>query len=264
MHSYSLEKKKGSLLPFWLKKAQSLSGVFLVLFIIEHLFTNAQSSLWLGKNGQGFIELVDTIHSFTYLKFIEIIFLAFPILLHTILGIYQMQKGKINIYSKEKTTPSLPNFERNIGYTLQRVSAILLLFLILFHVIQMRFISQPQEYLLEDQLYYRVKIEHKALIEEIFGLNSVEEINGVFYFKSDNFGSALLATLRDTMRSWHMKIFYTLFSIIAIYHAFNGLWSAFIGLGLLLTQKVQQKALLYCRACMGFVFIMAILAIFGD
>ena len=38
------------------RRLHSLMGLWLVLFLGEHLLTNSQAALWLGDNGKGFVD----------------------------------------------------------------------------------------------------------------------------------------------------------------------------------------------------------------
>lgn len=56
------------------RRLHSLMGLWLVLFLIEHLLTNSQAALWLGDNGRGFVNMVNAIHNLPYLEVIELTF----------------------------------------------------------------------------------------------------------------------------------------------------------------------------------------------
>jgi len=68
------------------RQLHSLMGLWLVLFLMEHLIVNSQTALLSGDNAKGFIEIVNSIHNFPYLEAIELCLLGVPILLHMILG----------------------------------------------------------------------------------------------------------------------------------------------------------------------------------
>jgi succinate dehydrogenase / fumarate reductase, cytochrome b subunit len=129
---------------FILKRLHSLAGLWLVIYLIMHLLTNSQAALFIGDDGIGFIHAVNSIHELPYLPIIEIAILAIPILIHTIWGIEYARKAKYNSFgSGDGSAPYLPEYSHNRGYTWQRITAWLLVFGILAHIIHMRFIEYP-------------------------------------------------------------------------------------------------------------------------
>ena len=57
---------------------------------------------------------------------------------------------------------------------------------------------------------------------------------------ADNFGTAVLLTVRDTFKNPWMVSLYTIFVLSACYHGFNGLWTFCITWGISLTQRAQR------------------------
>lgn len=125
------------------RRAHSLTGLWLVLFLIEHLFTNSQAALFIGDNGNGFVNAVNSLKNLPYLPVIEIFLLGVPFLIHGIWGVKYLLTGKMNSFSSDGREPSLPEYPRNHAYTWQRITSWILLFGIIAHVIQMRFIEYP-------------------------------------------------------------------------------------------------------------------------
>lgn len=125
------------------RKLHSLTGLWLVGFIIFHLLTNSQAALFFGDDGSGFIRSVNSIHELPYLPFIELAILAVPILIHGIWGIVYLHQAKYNSFGATGTTPYLPDYPRNHAYTWQRITSWLLLIGIIAHVVHMRFIEYP-------------------------------------------------------------------------------------------------------------------------
>jgi succinate dehydrogenase / fumarate reductase cytochrome b subunit len=112
---------------FVLKRLHSLSGVVPIAgFVAFHLFENSNSVLGADK----FNETVHTIRSMPYLSLLEVGLLA-PILFHALMGVYLVSLGKRN-------TLQYPT-RANWSYTLQRVTGMILLFFIAFHVYTTRF-----------------------------------------------------------------------------------------------------------------------------
>jgi succinate dehydrogenase / fumarate reductase cytochrome b subunit len=118
-------------------------GLWLVLFLIEHLLTNSQAALWVGENGQGFVRMVNGLHNLPYLQVIEITLLGIPILIHLVWGVKYLFTAKSNSRSSDGTKPSLPEYGRNRAYTWQRITSWILLFCIIGHVVKFRFLEYP-------------------------------------------------------------------------------------------------------------------------
>lgn len=132
------------LLPrhFILSRLHSLTGLLIVIFLIEHMLTNSQAALFFNEDGAGFVRMVNFIKSLPYLPVIEIMLIGIPIAYHAVLGIRYAIQGKFNVHSKDGSSPSLP-YGRNIAYTFQRLTAWILLVGIIAHVAFMRFAIYP-------------------------------------------------------------------------------------------------------------------------
>lgn len=128
---------------FILRRLHSLLGLWLVLYLCEHLLVNSQAGLFFDDDGEGFVSKVNRIHQLPYLPAIEIIFLAFPFAIHGIWGIFYLRSAKYNSSKGGGKLPELPQYKRNHAYTWQRMTSWLLVIGILAHVIQMRFIEYP-------------------------------------------------------------------------------------------------------------------------
>jgi len=145
---------------FIMRRLQSLSGLFLVLFLMEHLLTNSQAALFFGEDGKGFIEAVNFIYSLPYLPVIECLLLGFPIAIHAIWGIQYLRSAKVNSLLTDGASPQL-KLPRNYAYTWQRITSILLVVGILLHVTFMRFINHPTvvEFGGKEQFIVRLKMD---------------------------------------------------------------------------------------------------------
>ncbi|NGX61794.1 MAG: Succinate dehydrogenase cytochrome b558 subunit [Chlamydiae bacterium] len=129
--------------PFLLRRLHSLLGIWLAVYLSEHLYVNSQMALYVEDDGQGFISAVNKIHAIPYLKLVEILFLGLPFLIHGIWGIQYALRAKLNSYKSDGTRPSLPQYKRNRAYSWQRITSWILLIAITGHVIQMRFLDYP-------------------------------------------------------------------------------------------------------------------------
>ena len=126
------------------RRLHSLTGLWFVLFLIEHLLTNSQAALWLGDNGKGFVEMVNFLHNLPYLQLIEICLLGIPILVHAIWGIKYLFTAKFNSFPSNGASDSLTKYGRNHAYTWQRITSWILLIAIVLHVAKFRFIEYPE------------------------------------------------------------------------------------------------------------------------
>lgn len=125
------------------RRLQSLMGLWIVLFLIEHLFTNSQAALPISGDGEGFIRSVNAIKNLPYLPAIEITLLGIPFFIHMVWGIKYLMTSKTNAYVNTGKDPYLPDYPRNHAYSWQRITSWILLLLIIGHVVQMRFMHYP-------------------------------------------------------------------------------------------------------------------------
>lgn len=140
------------------RRIHSLLGLWLVLFLLEHLLTNSQAALWLGDNGGGFVRMVNLIHNLPYVQAIEIFLIGTPILLHAFWGVKYLFTSKFNSVSSDGSKPSLKEYGRNRAYTWQRITSWILLIGIIGHVAKFRFIEYPVSVNMGDKTYYFVKV----------------------------------------------------------------------------------------------------------
>ncbi|MBA3720875.1 MAG: succinate dehydrogenase [Parachlamydiaceae bacterium] len=171
------------------RRVQSLTGVWFVLFLIEHLLTNSQAALLIGDDGSGFVESVNAIKSLPYLPVIEIFLLGVPFAIHAFWGIKYIFTSKYNSFSSDGSTPSLTEYPRNKAFTWQRLTAWFLLVGIIAHVIQMRFIEYPSSAQLGTEHLYVVRLNRdeglytlsKRIGFEIYDANQIQKIRNDFH-----------------------------------------------------------------------------------
>lgn len=261
------------------RRLHSLTGLWLVIFLFEHLLTNSQAALLLGENGQGFVRMVNTIHNLPYLQAIELFLLGIPIAVHLFWGVRYALQSKGNSRRSDGSTPSLRH-GRNRAYSWQRITSWILLVLLLAHIVKFRFLEYPKEVQLGTSSLYFVKVGEdpglatvsQKLGVTLFGQSQIEaESNPAILAKlesfslekgevigaADNFGTATLLSVRNAFRSPVYAIAYTIFVLAAVYHGFNGLWTFMISWGILLKRGSQLKGVTFC------LFLMAIVAFFG-
>lgn len=166
------------------RRAHSLTGLWLVLFLIEHLLTNSQAALFVGDDGSGFVRAVNFLKDLPYLHVIEIFLLGVPFFIHGLWGIRYLLTAEYNSLPSDGSTPSLPQYTRNQAYTWQRITSWVLLVGILAHVIHMRFLDYPTSAQLNAQRFYMSRVEaddglytlSKRLNFEIYPQQKVQEI----------------------------------------------------------------------------------------
>lgn len=141
------------------RRAHSLTGLWLVLFLFEHLLTNSQAALFFGDDGNGFVRAVNLIKDLPYLPAIEIFLLGVPFLIHGIWGVRYLFTAQYNIGETDGSSPSLPQYPRNQAYTWQRITSWILLFGILAHIIHMRIIEYPSSAVNDFQNVYINRVE---------------------------------------------------------------------------------------------------------
>ncbi len=252
-------------ISFLFRRLHSLTGVFLALYLFEHLLINSQAALYLGENGRGFIEAVNGIHALPYLKAIEIFLLGFPIAIHLIFGLLYLRTGSPNSFPTNGTKPALQNYSRNQAYTWQRITSWILLFLLLGHVIQMRFVDYPA--LSEENKTYSVQLEKDAGLPDLarrLSFKLVDQPNGKVIAVAKDFGTADLLVVRETFKMPLMVALYTLFVLSACFHGYNGLWTAMITWGVTLTARSQMWMRRATVLLMLIVAFFGLTAIFGS
>lgn len=273
-------KSSSTHLEFTKRRVHSLLGLFLVVFLLEHLFTNSQAALLFGDSGSNFVRMVNFIHNLPYLSVIEIILLGVPFALHGFWGIRYALRGRINSHSLEKNNPSLP-YGRNRAYTWQRYTSWILLFGVIFHVIHMRFYRYPIHIQQGNRSQYFVRVRVDP------GLQTLSERLGTKIYAIDNlpankafegltlqghealasakdFGTATLLVVRDSFLSLPVGILYTIFVLSAVFHAFNGLWTFMITWGVVIRMRSQIFAVNVCIGTMVIVGFLGLLAIWGS
>lgn len=140
------------------RRLQSFTGFWLSGYLLFHLLTNSQAALLIGNDGKGFIHGVNAINDMPFLPILEILILGIPIIIHTIWGIKYAKEAKFNSFGNAKNEPTLPEYPRNRAYTWQRITAWALVFLLIAHIVHMRFLERPLETQKGTQNYYMVRV----------------------------------------------------------------------------------------------------------
>lgn len=160
---------------FYLRRLHSLSGVIPVgIFLIQHMYGNVLA-LWGGAVYDEHAKFI-THQPLIYLLEIGTVFL--PLAFHAGLGIYFMVDSKWN--------PNKYPYARNWGYTLQRITAFITLFYVVFHVLQTRFGFSEAE---KEALYGAMQnlfVHNKGWLMAVYALGAIAAsyhlCNGLFTF----------------------------------------------------------------------------------
>lgn len=192
---------------FLFRRLQSLMGLFIVFFLIEHLLTNSQAALLFGDDGSGFVQAVNFIKNLPYLPVIEIMLLAIPFSIHIIWGLHYLFTSKQNCYGKNGgKTPHLPHYLNNHAYTWQRLTSWILLIGILGHVWQMRIANYPTSAKVGHTTYYAAAVSTDPGIYTVakrlnVTLYTQEEIKKEKGAESTGRLGAFLATIKHSFTS---------------------------------------------------------------
>lgn len=249
------------------RRIHSFMGLWLVIFLIEHLLTNSQAALFFGDDGNGFVRAVNALHNLPYLPVIEITLLGVPFLVHMVWGIQYLLTSKQNAYGNDGKSPSLGEYPRNHAYTWQRITSWILLIGIIAHVIDMRILDYPETVQRDNKTHYRVEVDLEPGIYSLsqrLGFTLEEAEKGTDgYAVTDNFGTAELLVVRETFKSPLMIALYTFFVLAAVFHGFNGLWTFCITWGITLTERAQRRMRTLSTLLMILIAFLGLAAIWG-
>jgi succinate dehydrogenase / fumarate reductase cytochrome b subunit len=202
---------------FLLRRLHSLSGLIPVgAYMVVHLLTNASV-----LNGAAtFQDAVDKIHSLgIVLPLVEWTFIFIPLLFHALFGFVIIRSGNSN-------AGQYP-LQRNVRYTLQRVTGMIAFLFILYHVWQLHWMGEPL---------------------------------GGGKFQPHHATSSAGAAIRD---AWWIQAIYAVGVLSCVYHLANGLWTMGITWGVWTSPKAQQRADYVCTAFGMGLAIVGLSALFG-
>ncbi|MCC6239592.1 MAG: hypothetical protein IT448_04765 [Phycisphaerales bacterium] len=112
---------------FLLRRVHSLTGLVFGGYLVVHLMINAT----LAQVGDVYQEQVNKLYSLPFLMGIEWALIFLPIIFHTIYGIWITIKGQPNVNHY--------GYHRNWQYTLQRMSAMVIVLFLVFHVLGLKY-----------------------------------------------------------------------------------------------------------------------------
>jgi succinate dehydrogenase / fumarate reductase cytochrome b subunit len=111
---------------FLLRRLHSVTGIVLGGYLIVHLLVNATIA-----QGSSYQVQVNQIHDLPFLPALEWGLIYLPIIYHAIYGIWISLTGQPNVVNYR--------YGKNWMYLLQRISAAILFFFILFHVLALKY-----------------------------------------------------------------------------------------------------------------------------
>ena len=199
-----------------IRRLQSLTGLIFGGYIFVHLLVNAT----ILQGGNSYQLQVDKIHSLPFLEAIEWTAIFIPFLFHAFYGVWIAVNGRPNVANYP--------YRKNIYYLLQRISAVIILLFVLFHVLSLKY--------------------------AVFGPELSFNANG-----------QALETIGTHMRhNWMLAtMVYPLGILAATYHTANGLWTGAITWGLTITARSQRQFGLVCTGLFIATSILGMLAVVG-
>jgi succinate dehydrogenase cytochrome b subunit len=201
---------------FLLRRMHSLTGIVFGGYLVVHLIVNAT----LIQGGNVYQNQVDKIHSLPMLPVIETLFIYLPIIYHTVYGIWITFTGQPNVTHYPYT--------KNWFYFFQRVSAIILVFFMLFHVLGMK---------------------------GVFGGN----LGKALTFAPLH---ATQSTVNHFKAAWWIGyVVYPIGILASCYHLANGFWAAGITWGLTISKQAQRRWGVACGGLFAMTFLCGVLAL---
>jgi succinate dehydrogenase cytochrome b subunit len=173
-------------------------------YLIVHLVVNA--TIAQGTDPEGIASYqtqVDKIHSLPFLEAVEWSAIFIPFLFHAFYGLYIAVTGRPNVGNYP--------FTKNVYYLLQRISAVIVLAFVFFHVLSLKFGA--------------------------FGTA----------LQFDAHGNAMTSIHTHMTYAWWMAaLVYPIGILAATYHTANGFWTAAITWGLTVSSASQKRFGLIC------------------
>ncbi len=206
---------------FLIRRLHSLSGIVPVgAYMCVHLATNATTL----AGADTFVSNVATIHSLgPLLPFVEWTFIFLPIIFHAAVGVVIVKSGTQN-------TTAYP-YSGNVRYMLQRGTAWIALFFIVWHVFHMHG-------------WFHNEWWHEHISKPLYGAQFDPHL--------------ATSTAYAALAPWWVRVVYGVGVLSCIYHLANGLWTAGITWGLWTTKDGQRRA---NYVCAGFGILMAVIGL---
>ena len=199
---------------FLLRRLHSLTGLVFGGYLVVHLLVNAT----IAQGGRVYQTQVDKIHDLPFLPVIEWTFIYLPILYHTVYGVWITLTGQPNVGRYP--------YEKNWFYLFQRISAVIIVFFMLFHVLALKY--------------------------GLFGTN----------LRFNPHGGALRTVAQHMETSFFITwIVYPLGILASCYHLANGFWTAAITWGLTISEASQKRWGYACAGLFAVTFVAGMIAL---
>jgi succinate dehydrogenase / fumarate reductase, cytochrome b subunit len=198
---------------FLLRRLHSFTGLAFGGYLIVHLLVNAT----IAQGGSVYQMQVDKIHALPFLPVIEWTFIYLPILFHTVYGIWIIVTGQPNVMSY--------GYTKNWFYLLQRISAVFIVFFMVFHVFAFKYA------LFADELSF-YPTEAMASVQSHFDYSN--------------------------LITW---VLYPLGVLASCYHLANGFWTAAITWGLTVSAEAQRRFGFVCAGLFAILLIAGLTAL---
>ncbi len=196
---------------FLARRLHSLTGLMFSGFVCFHLLINA-TVLSGGGNFQFCVEKIHVLEHMGILIPVEMATIFFPIAFHALFGI-------VILLTSQSNMTDYP-YGGNIRYTLQRLSAVVILVFLALHIWHMHWLGKP------------------------FG--------GARFDPADATNSAAAA-----MQAWSLwSPIYVIGVVATVFHLANGIWTALITWGVTIGPRSQQVSGYFCIA-LGIVVLAA-------
>jgi succinate dehydrogenase / fumarate reductase cytochrome b subunit len=201
---------------FLLRRLHSLTGLIFGGYLVVHLLVNAT----IAQLGNSFQVQVNKIHDLPFLSAIEWAAIYLPILYHTVYGIWITLTGQPNISNYP--------YSKNWFYLLQRISAIIIVLFMIFHV-------------------FSLKVG-------LFG-------HDLTFDPHHAAASVHLHMMASPLLVW---VVYPLGILASCYHLANGFWTAAITWGLTISAAAQKRWGYVCAGIFAFTFICGMTALIAS
>ena len=199
---------------FLLRRLHSLTGIVFGGYLVVHLLVNAT----IAQGGNVYQTQVDKIHDLPFLPVIEWAFIYLPIIYHTVYGVWITLTGQPNVGHYP--------YAQNWGYVAQRVSAVVIVFFILFHVLALKY--------------------------GLFGTNlAFNPHGGALKTVAQHMDASALVT-------WFV---YPVGILASCFHLAYGFWMAAITWGITISRGAQRRWAYACAGLFVVVFVAAMLAL---
>jgi succinate dehydrogenase / fumarate reductase cytochrome b subunit len=193
---------------FLLRRLHSLTGIVFGGYLVVHLIVNAT----IAQVGESYQIQVRKIHELPLVWAIEWLFIFLPIIYHTIYGIWITVTGQPN--------NDRYGYVRNWSYLLQRISAVIIVLFMLFHVLSLKY--------------------------GVFGATLSFDPH-----------QAKETVYRHMNASWLIAwVIYPIGILASTFHMANGFWAAAITWGLTISASAQKR---WGMACIGLFLLMTFL-----